>query len=449
MERLRLLKMCLALLLALMSLRGAAVALGAGKSPAPAPAAEASPSPSGGMSFDQCVRMAIQQSPHIKSGSLEIDVRRLDESDSKHAFVPGITVKSRYYIDAPKSLGGDDRPYSLGFYTDAYNPFETYFSLQASKMITRIAVLAHLQTISAFIHRLGGAMLELESLDRMKTLQDELIVLSRQNVAYAQNKMKSESVSPLDLRLAEQELLLAQAEKEKITSTQRVMTDSIKGLVGLGPADRLDLNARGLRSEILNGFDPEKAGIDTARTNSHQLKIQKLKKELQALRIKLAHAKFLPSFVGGIENGDPLSRSTKGDYFVFVGLEMPVWDGMKRAHDVTRQKTIMKQFDAEEQTKEVDLANSWESARAGVADAATGLQLAKSRQELSTLRKRQKEISYGEGRETFLQYLAESKGCIESKKITETKELEYAKAALALYALTGELSQRFVDASSY
>ena len=150
-----------------------------------------------------------------------------------------------------------------------------------------------------------------------------------------------------------------------------------------------------------------------------------------------------------IENGDPLSRSTKGDFFAFVGVEMPIWDGMKRAHDVTRQKTILKQFDVEEQAKEVDLANAWNTAQTGVADAVTGLQLAKSRQELSVLRKRQREISYGEGRETFLQFLVESKSCVESKKTTEAKELEYAKAALALYALSGELSHRFVEASSY
>ncbi len=447
MEHLRPLKMCLALLLAAMVQTGVAVASGAER--APLPDTEEPALPPGGMNFDQCVRLAIQQSPYIKSGSLEIDVRRLDESDSKHAFVPSVSVRSRYYIDAPKSIGGDDRPYSLGFYTDAYNPFETYFSLQASRMITQIAVLTHLQAISTFIHRLGGAMLELESLSRVEALQDELIVMSQQNVAYARNKMKSESVSPLELRLAEQELQLAQAEKEKIASTQRVMTDTMKGLLGLDPTQSLQLNVRGLRSEILNGFDPEKASVESARANSYQLKIQKLKKELQTLRVKLAHAKFFPSLVGGIENGDPLSRTTKGDFFAFVGVEMPIWDGMKRAHDVTRQKTILKQFDVEEQAKEVDLANAWNTAQTGVADAVTGLQLAKSRQELSVLRKRQREISYGEGRETFLQFLVESKSCVESKKTTEAKELEYAKAALALYALSGELSHRFVEASSY
>lgn len=383
------------------------------------------------------------------SGSLEIDVRRLDESDSKHAFVPSISVKSRYYVDAPKSLGGDDRPYSLGFYTDPYNPLESYFTLQTRKMITQIAILSHLQVISAFIHRLGSTMLDLESLGRMDALQDELIALAQQNLAYARNKMKSESLSPLDLRLAEQELQLAQAEKEQIATSQRVMTEAIKGLLGLDANDGMELDLRGLRSQILNGFVPEAARIDSARSNSYQLKIQKLKKELQALKVKLAHTKFLPSLVAGIENGDPLSRSTKGDFFAFFGVEMPIWDGMKRAHDITRQKTILKQFNAEEQTKEIDLASSWNSAQAGVAEGATSLKLARSRQELSGLKKRQKEISYGEGRETFLQYLVESKGYLETKKNSELKELEYVKAALALYALTGELSHRYVEAAPY
>ncbi|MHC1745062.1 MAG: TolC family protein [Syntrophobacteraceae bacterium] len=447
MERLRPQRIWLALFFFALVYGGAAVSVDAKSTPS-TESDDLNPS-RGGRNFDQCVRLAIQQSPQIKSGSLEIDVRRLDESDNKYAFIPSFSVRTRYYIDAPKSLGGDDQPYSLGFYTEPYNPFQTYFSLQASKMFTQIAVLSHLHAISGFIHRLGNSMLELESMSRMEALQDEVVALARQNVAYARNKMKSESLSPLELRLAEQELLLAEAEKEKIATSQRVMKDAVRGLLGLEANENLDLNVGGLRSEILNGFLPEKASLESARSNSYQVKIQKLKKELQALRIKLAYSKFLPTLVGGIDNGDPLSRSNKGDYFVFVGLEMPLWDGMKRANDVTRQKTIMKQFDAEEQTKEVDLANSWNSAQSALANASTGLQLAKSRQELSGLRKRQKEISYGEGRETFLQYLVESRGCIESKKITESKELEYAKAALALYALSGELSHRFVEASSY
>jgi hypothetical protein len=33
--------------------------------------------------FDACVRLALRQSPYFTKSSLEIDIRRLDEKDSK------------------------------------------------------------------------------------------------------------------------------------------------------------------------------------------------------------------------------------------------------------------------------------------------------------------------------------------------------------------------------
>lgn len=411
--------------------------------------AASSSSPLGPMDLKQCVRLALEQSPRLKSSSFEIKVKRIDESDSRYALFPSFSVRTRFYVDPPVDVNGESRPYSLGFFAEPYNPFESYFALKARKQITQMAILGHLQVITGSIQRLGDAFLELSSLDRMSALQDQLLSLARQNQAYVLNRVKSGAASPLDLRLAEQEVQMVQLEKERLIVSRTVTVDGMKALVGLDTNATLEPDLREAKLQVLNGFDPATATLGEARSNSYELKIQSIKKELQSLNVDLAYARFLPNLLMGIENGDPLNRASQGGYSLYFGIEMPIWDGNKRAHNISRQKTLLKQFNAEEETREIDLGTAWSSAQGKLADAVAGLNLARSQEELAALKKRQSEISYQGGREPLSQFLADSKRSLEAQKNSELKDLEYVKAALALYCLSGKLSHHFVEPSSF
>jgi outer membrane protein TolC len=404
----------------------------------------------GSLDFNGCLRIALETSPYFTSSSLEIAVKRLDESDSRYGMFPTLSFRTRYFVNAPQDvLNRNSQPYSLGFYADSYNPFESYFSLQARKIVTKIAIYGHLLVITKAIHRLGGLFLELDSQRRMAVFQDDLIAKNQQNTAYAQNRLKSESASALDLRAAEQELEMARLEKDKITSAQAALMDEIKTLIGLKAQDDLDLDMGGIRQQVLDAFDPIAATFEEARTNSYELKIQGLRKELQELNVNLAYARFLPTLIMGVETGDPLNIGNRGAFYTYFGAEMPIWDGLKRARDVKRQKTVLNQYNAEEKTKELDLNTAWSNARRKVTEAAADLKLARTREEIGSLKKKQNEISYREGRESLAQYLDECKKAIDVQKNSELKELEYFKAVLDLYALSGELSRRFVKPDSF
>ena len=404
----------------------------------------------GPMDFNGCLWVALEKSPYFTSSSLEIAVRRLDESDSRYGLFPTLSFRTRYYVNTPRDvLNNNSQPYSLGFYADSYNPVESYFTLQARKLLTKIAIYGHLLVIEKSIHRLGGFFLEVDSLDKMAAYQDELIAKNLQNLAYAQNRVKSDSASSLDLRLTEQELEMARLEREKITSSRSALVEEIKTLIGLRAEDSLELDLGGVRQQVLNTFDPVAATLDQARSNSYELKIQGLKKELQELNVTLAYARFLPTLVMGVETGDPLNVGNRGTYYTWFGAEMPIWDGLKRAHNVTRQKTVLNQYNAEGRTKELDLSTTWTNARRKFMEAASGLKLAHAQEEVASLKKRQSEISYREGREPLSRYLDESKRSIDVQRDSQAKELEYLKAALEMYSLSGELSRRFVKPDSF
>ena len=95
--------------------------------------------------FEACVRLALRQSPYLVKSSMDIDIRRLDESDTRWSMIPPVELSNYYYLDRPFS---HRKPYSLNFVWPSYNPFGSFFLLQARKMLTQIAIYGHMGSIS-------------------------------------------------------------------------------------------------------------------------------------------------------------------------------------------------------------------------------------------------------------------------------------------------------------
>ena len=111
------------------------------------PPAVQTPPPGTPLTFEEAVKIALTQSPAFTKSSLEIDIGRLDETDSRYAMVPPLTFRTYYYVNRPSGTGYG-KPYSLNFSTDPYNPIGAYFTLQARKLATQAAILGHMGVIS-------------------------------------------------------------------------------------------------------------------------------------------------------------------------------------------------------------------------------------------------------------------------------------------------------------
>jgi outer membrane protein TolC len=396
--------------------------------------------------FDRGVRLALVRSPFFTRSSLEIEVKRLDEKDSKFDLVPPVTFRTQYYVDQPSDVRG--RPYSLSFLSTNYNPVESYFSLQARKLITQIAVLAHMQVISEGIRKLAKMFLEMEALHQAAARQDNLIDLARQNLAFLQKRLHLGAITSLEIKVAQQELAGAQAEKEHIIYSQNRLRDNLRAFIGLKAGQPLELDYKEARRQVLGAFDKGAANLEQAKTHSYELKIAALKKELQNYNILLAKARLLPSIFIGATSPDPLTSNSRGLFFS-VGLDVPVWDGFKRLRNISRQKTIMRQFEAETQEKEMGLADQWQEAQENVRAADASRKAARAQEELARLKERQSQIRYHSGGEPLAVYLDGRKILAEAQKNTFLKNLDYDLALVKLRQLSGDLDASYVDASSW
>jgi outer membrane protein TolC len=429
--------------------------------------AEAAPGeePVKSLNFEEGVRIAITQSPYFTKSSLEIEVKRLDESDSRYGLIPAISFRTRYYITRPAiqnvnvfSSGPntvvvsqglvEPRSYSLNFYSDNYNPFEAYFSLQARKLMTKIAILSHMQLISGGIQRLGKMFLDLETVKRLADYQREIVDLDRQNLEYFQNRASIGTATSLEVKVAAQELEVAKTEQERIKFSQNRTLDNLKAFLGIKQGE-LSPDLRDVRRQVLGNFDANAATLEQARTRSWELKINDIKKKLQEYHITVAKTRLLPVFFGGVQSPDPLSLTSSRDMFFYLGVQVPVWDGLKRYRDISRQKVLLKEFGSETESKELDLRDKWMSALEDIRSAAAAQQLAQSQEDLARLKERQAEIRYTSGTEPLPVLIDGRKGVLDAKKNVALKSLDYYGAILALRQLSGDLGYRYVDQSSW
>ena len=263
-----------------------------------------------------------------------------------------MTFRTYYYVNRPSGINYG-KPYSLNFSTEPYNPLGAYFTLQARKLATQVAILSHLGTISGGLLNLGSCYLQLEALHKQAGIQKDLIKVAQENLTYAENRVAIGTGTSLEVKMAQQQLQLFRGEQEGITLSEKRALSSLKNLLGWPSNQDITPAFYDSRRQVLGSFDPATVTLEQAKTRSYELKGFEIYKQLQQYNIRLAIAKSLPTIIYTAQTPDPLSQSSSYGLYVGFGLEIPVWDGFSRIRDVSRQKAILKQIGAKKGEKKI------------------------------------------------------------------------------------------------
>jgi outer membrane protein TolC len=405
------------------------------------------PAPGSPLTFDDSVKIAIRQSPYFTKSSQEINIRGMDESDSRYGMVPPLTFQTFYYVNQPS--GVNSKPYSLSFSTQPYNPLGAYFTLEAQKLVTQIAIFNHLKIISEGLESLGSTYLQLDALKKLATLQRDVIGLAQENLTYMQNQLSIGTGTSLDVKLAQQELQLAQGEQEGIALAQKRSLTFLKGLLGLSASQEITPDFRDSRRQVLGSFDPATATVEQAKSRDYDLKAIENQKKIQSYGVSLAIAKVFPDILFNAQTPSPLNATTGSGIYVGFGLNIPVWDGFKRIRDISRQKAMLKQVASQGESRQNNIENKWLGGLGLIQEKDVDLKLAISREELARLKAHQNEVRYQSGEAPLPALLESRKEVLTAEKETLRKSLECDKAVLKLRELSGDLGYTYVDPSSW
>jgi outer membrane protein TolC len=401
--------------------------------------------PEGPLNFDDCVNLALQQSPYFVQSAMEIKLKQIDETDSWYKLLPDFQLRTGYVI---ASSGSIDNPYILNFTTANWDPISASFGIKAAKLVTQVAILGHLKSISSGINNLGGLFMELSGLEQLATCQDELVTLAQKEKDYLTNLLNTGGSSALEIRIAEQQLEIAKLERDKIEADRRERIDKMKTVIGVDVNTNLKLDMKHTREQLLRDFDPSKATLVDVQNNSLDLIIQRHIVLMQEYNIKLAWAKFLPQFYFETRTSDPSNSSNSGLYSS-AGLNWTLWDWGARNRNIGRQELTREKYKVKEDLTSIELGTSFRSALALFGRSQAAVKLAQAEVELAMLRKRQSEINYQGGSQPFPVYLQQVREFFLAKKNSLVKELENVKAAFTIRHLSGDLYNSYIDAKVY
>jgi outer membrane protein TolC len=412
------------------------------------PAAVQTPPPGTSLTFEEAVKIALTQSPAFTKSSLEIDIGRLDETDSRYAMVPPLTFRTYYYVNRPTGRGYG-RPYSLNFTTDAYNPIGSYFTLQARKLATKAAIIGHLGVISGGLQNLGSCYLQLDALHKQAIIQKDLIKVAQENLTFAENRVAIGTGTSLEVKMAQRQVQLARGEQEGMALAEKRALTNLRNLLGWPSNQVITPAFSDSRRQVLGSFDPAAVTLEQAKIRSYELKVYEIYKQLQEYKISMAIAKIFPNFTFTTQTPDPLNTGAAYGLYVGLGIEVPVWDGFTRIRNVSRQKAVLKQIGAKKGEREDLLEDKWFHLLGKIQEISVGLKNAQSLEELARLKSHQQEVRYHSGEVPLSVYLESRNEVLRAQKDTLKRSMDYDLIVLEFREFTGDLGNTYVDSNAW
>jgi len=324
-----------------------------------------------------------------------------------------------------------------------------YFTLQAKKLATQAAILGHLGAISSGLQSLGSCYLQLDALHKQAGIQKGLIKVAQEHLTYAENRVAIGTGTSLEVKMAQQQLQLAQGELEGIALAEKGALASLRNLLGWPSNQDITPAFYDSRRQVLGSFNPATVTLEEAKTRSYELKGFEIYKQLQQYNIRLAIAKSLPTIIYTAQTPDPLSQSSSYGLYVGLGLEFPVWDGFTRIRNVSRQKTLLKQIGAKKGEKENLLEDKWFDHLEKIQENNQLLKNSKSLEELARLKSHQQEVRYHSGEVPLSVFLESRSEVLRTRKNTIQRGVDYDLLVLEFRELTGDLGNTYVDASAW
>ncbi len=414
------------------------------------PAAQAetpSPLPAHPLTFDECARLAIKQSPYFLESALEIKSKEIDHTDSYWKLLPNIVLKTGYVLSTPNK---NDNRYLVNFSSGSWDPVAAGFSIKATKLITEVAILGHIKAIATGLRNIGVIYMTINSLNQLIAAQEELISLAQQEKAYMTNLLSTGGTNPLEIRIAEQQIEVYRLERSRLESERSDLTDDLKLLLGADPDSRLELNLTDVRDQVMGRYSYQATTPIDVRNNNIDLRIAKHMTVISEYGIKLAYARFLPRLYLESRTADPIDNNTNSTgLYTSLGFNWEIWDWGERWRNLDRQRYNTKKARVKESLQEINLESDWRSAIASKERTESAMKLAKAQVELEALKKRQSEISYQAGTQPFPIYLSQIKEYFIARKNALLKELDDAKSEFALRAVAGDLYTSYIDPKSF
>ena len=417
-------------------------------------------SPEKRYNFEDCVYLAIQQSPLLVKSSIQLEMSYLREKDTKWQYVPELNMALTSTVNLTRYNEGnvdnyDDygKPvYRIRFYANVPDPFTTYFTGKAQQIVTNIAVLGHRKAIGLAILEIADSYLQLYSKGRIREELAKLPDIAKETTAYWQAMGASVGGHDLDMDMARQKETQVALQQEQNKHIERMIHMRLRTLIGLSSDQPLETDAEDSAAAVFQGFDGRDINWEDRWTSSEEYLSEKMGIQLQDYNIMLAWAQYMPRMTLDLNANPPAGQAQpprgREDGFLHFGFHFTLLDWGRRYRGVQTarmEKALAYQSLAEKRT---EYENSWARLRQAYEMALTNRELARGSLRFAELEQQKAAIEYSGGKVTLPVLTARREAVIRARVSLIEAELGVQQAELQWMHLAGILEERFMDVPS-
>lgn len=316
-------------------------------------------------SFTDLVFMAIQQSPVIARGNINLEVQKISSNDAKWRYLPEMhllyTISSNItkYNSNNKLKSSDygQSSYQVAFSGVFNNPVATYFSVQAQDDMMKVAITTQRKAIGEIIRAIADCLLLMELKEQtVKYLEELLVVAQRQNAAAVTREAEQANIlnpSSLTEDFVQDVTLRIRTAKTELT----LQRSQLKQLVGIDITQKLDVDTHSVYA-VLDTFNPQ--GLDWQefwkKTEDRYLLRQQVR--LEEANVMLAWAQYMPNISIALNENEPSGQEKpyggKTDTFAHITFDMPIldWGHRYRMAAISSARKRQNQYDEIQRQRE-------------------------------------------------------------------------------------------------
>lgn len=325
------------------------------------------------LNFEDLVFLAIQQSPVISRGGIDMEVQQIALTDTKWRYLPEVhllyTISNnitQYNKGNPAYRNTDygETAYQVQFSGNFQNPITTFFNVKAQNELLKVAQITHRKLIADVIEKLARSVLAIDLAEKKVKMLQELSANAEKKRDYSTRKEEYtvNLISPasLDEDYADNVDLLLREEKLQLA----IEKSNLKMLVGLDKTQELNVNAQSLRND-LQTFKPNELSWRDVWNDTEQNFLMREQVQLEKANVMLAWARYTPNINFTVNDSPPKGQSqirgTETDQFLHVYLSFPIldWGARYRQAKISGARERQRQLDLIE--KEREYGQGWDA----------------------------------------------------------------------------------------
>lgn len=405
--------------------------------------------------FEECVFLAIQQSPLLVNSAVELEIKRVARTDAVWKYLPEPRMTFSIVNNLTRNnTGARDRPrqygqtkYDVGFYTQFPNPVKTYFEHSAQNIMVDLALATHRKAVGETIYRIAGAYMKLDAQRRINRIQEVLPEMSRALVRYWEQVESVDGRQGVELTVARQRVREAELKVEKGRMQETVLLTDLKMTAGVDPRQRLNVDAADA-DKILRGFDGGAQSWEDRWAVSEDQALLRNQIRLADYNIMVSWAEYVPNLTVSVNKTPPSGQHQpvggQEDHFLHLTFDIPLIDWGRRYRGVQTARMQKAQAFHKQANARTDYSNTWLQAEQRVALADTNARIARVQFDTAEMKFKEAEISFAEGLAPMPAMVGAREAMINAQAALVDAEREARLARLHWMFVAGLLQEHFL-----